>query len=233
MGRLGGAKSRSRSSRAPCEALLASVRRWMLPVLEPPFSAEGCASAHRCSVAWYVGALVAQPMRALARDCVRDFCRAACRYAASFTVTVKGGSSHSSGRREHIGQAILRQGALLVVSPAAVLAEPALQHAHSGTHLPRLLTSFTPIATCNVLAVVLADTNLISATAGVTETVLGERMGAANPPLPMPVAERVLLARVTGPFARCPSSRCTIHGAIESPHSRCTQGCAARGACRA
>ena len=126
MGRLGGAKSRSRSLRAPCEALLASVRRWMLPVLEPPFSAEGCASAHRCSVTWYVGALVAQPMRALARDCLRDFCRAARRYAASFTVTVKIGSSHSSDGREHIGEAIPRQGAPSVAACALVLAEPAL-----------------------------------------------------------------------------------------------------------
>ena len=168
-------------------------------------------------------------MRALALDGLRDFCRAARRYAASFTVTVKGGSSHSSGRREHIGQAILRQGALLVASPAAVLAKPALQHAHSGTHLPRLLISFIPIATCNVLAVVLAETNLISATAGVTETVIGERMGAANPPLPMPVAECELLRRVTGPIARCPSSLGTIPGAIESYSSRCTHRYVAGG----
>ena len=33
----------------------------------------------------------------------------------------------------------------------------------------------------------------------------------------MPVAERVLLARVTGPFARCPSSQGTIHGASRAP----------------
>ena len=38
--------------------------------------------------------------------------------------------------------------------------------------------------------------------------------------MPMPVAERVLLARVAGPFARCPSSLRTILGAIESPRPR-------------
>ena len=158
------------------------------------------------------------------RGCVEDTSR-----VTSRTSRPGLSSSHSSGRREHIGQAILRQGALLVVSPAAVLAEPALQHAHSGTHLPRLLTSFTPIATCNVLAVVLADTNLISATAGVPETVIGECMGAANPPLPIPVAESELLRRVTGPSARCPSSLDTIPGAIETPLRAARGRCAARG----
>ena len=142
---------------------------------------------------------------------------------------MKCGSSHSSDRREHIGQVVLRQGALLVALPAAVLAGSSLQHTHSGTHLPRLLTSLTPIATCHVLAVVLVHTNLINATAGVTETVVGERMGAANPPLPMPVAEHVLLARVTGPIARCPSSLATVPGADEGPSSRCTRKCEARG----
>ena len=76
---------------------------------------------------------------------------------------------------------------LLVASPVAVLAEPALEHTHSGTHLPRLLTYLTPIATRHVLAAVPADTNLIGATVGVTETVSGERMGAVNPPLPIPL----------------------------------------------
>ena len=169
-------------------------------------------------------------MHALARDRLRDFCRVACRYAASVTATVNSGSSHSNGRREHIGKDILRQGVLLVATPVAVLAEPALEHSHSGTHLPRLLTSFTPIATCNVLAVVLADTNLISATAGVPETVnIGECMGAANPPLPIPVAESELLRRVTGPSARCPSSLDTIPGAIETPLRAARGRCAARG----
>ena len=59
------------------------------------------------------------------------------RYAASVTATVNSGSSHSSGRREHIGKDILRQGVLLVATPVAVLAEPALEHTHSGTHLRR------------------------------------------------------------------------------------------------
>ena len=121
-------------------------------------------------------------MHALARDRLRDFCRVACRYAASVTATVNSGSSHSNGRREHIGKDILRQGVLLVATPVAVLAEPALEHTHSGTHLPQLLTHLTPITTRHVLAVVPADTNLIGATAGVTETGIGERMGAVNPP---------------------------------------------------
>ena len=126
-------------------------------------------------------------MHALARDRLRDFCRVACRYAASVTATVNSGSSHSNGRREHIGKDILRQGVLLVATPVAVLAEPALEHTHSGTHLPRLLTSLTPSATHHVLAVVPADTNLIGATAGVAEMVIGERMGAVNPPCPCPL----------------------------------------------
>ena len=126
-------------------------------------------------------------MHALARDRLRDFCRVACRYAASVTATVNSGSSHSNGRREHIGKDILRQGVLLVATPVAVLAEPALEHTHSGTHLPRLLTSLTPSATHHVLAVVPADTNLIGATAGVAEMVIGEHMGAVNPPCPCPL----------------------------------------------
>ena len=128
-------------------------------------------------------------MHALARDRLRDFCRVACRYAASVTATVNSGSSHYSGRREHIGKEILQQGVLLVASPVAVLAEPALEHMHSGTHLPQLLTHLTPITTRHVLTVVPADTILIDATAGVTETVTGERLGATNPPLPIPVAD--------------------------------------------
>ena len=99
---------------------------------------------------------------------------------------------------------------LLVASPVAVLAEPALEHTHSGTHLPQLLTYLTPIATRHVLAVVPADTNLIGATVGVTETVSGERMGAGEPTVAYPVAERVLLARVAGPLSRCPSALDTI-----------------------
>ena len=126
-------------------------------------------------------------MPALGRDRLRDVCRVACRYAASVTATVNSGSSHSNGRREHIGKDILRQGVLLVATPVAVLAEPALEHTHSGTHLPRLLTSLTPSATHHVLAVVPADTNLIGATAGVAEMVIGERMGAVNPPCPCPL----------------------------------------------
>ena len=47
--------------------------------------------------------------------------------------------------------------------------------------------SLTPITTCHVLAVVPADTSLISAMSGVAETVLGERMGAVNPPCPCPL----------------------------------------------
>ena len=121
-------------------------------------------------------------MHALARDRLRAFCRVACRYAASVTATVNSGSSHSSGRREHIGKEILRQGVLLVASPVAVLAEPALEHSHSGIHLPQLLTHLTPITTRHVLTVVPADTILIDATAGVTEMGIGERMGAVNPP---------------------------------------------------
>ena len=63
--------------------------------------------------------------------------------------------------------------------PRPSLSSPsaALEHSHSGTHLPRLLTSLTPSATHHVLAVVPADTNLIGATAGVAEMVIGERMG--------------------------------------------------------
>ena len=57
------------------------------------------------------------------------------------------------------------------------------------SHLPQLLTHLTPITTRHVLAVVPADTILIDATAGVTETVTGERLGATNPPLPIPVAD--------------------------------------------
>ena len=97
------------------------------------------------------------------------------------------GSSHSNGRREHIGKDILRQGVLLVATPVAVLAEPALEHTHSGTQLPQLLTCLTPIATRHMLAVVPADTNLIGATAGVTDTVIGERLGAVNPPCACPL----------------------------------------------
>ena len=126
-------------------------------------------------------------MHALARDRLRDFCRVACRYATSVTATVNSGSSHSNGRREHIGKDILRQGVLLVASPVAVLAEPALEHTHSGTQLPQLLTCLTPIATRHMLAVVPADTNLIGATAGVTDTVIGERLGAVNPPCACPL----------------------------------------------
>ena len=84
-------------------------------------------------------------MHALARDYLHDFCRVARRYSASVTGTVKRGSSHSSGGREHIGHAILRQGEPLAALAAAVLAEPALEHTHSGTHLPRLLTSLTGV----------------------------------------------------------------------------------------
>ena len=125
---------------------------------------------------------------------------------------------------------ILRQGALSFAPRGTVLTGPALIHGALARVAAADPDSLTPIATCNVLAVVLADTNLISATAGVTETVIGERMGAANPPLPMPVAERVLLARVTGPFARYPSSQGTTHGAIETPRSCGMRICAARGA---
>ena len=55
------------------------------------------------------------------------------------------------------------------------------------SHLPQLLTYLTPIATRHVLAVVPADTNRIGATVGVAETVIGERMGAVNPPCPCPL----------------------------------------------
>ena len=47
--------------------------------------------------------------------------------------------------------------------------------------------SLTPITTRHVLAVVPADTNLIGAMADVTETGIGERMGAINPPCPCPL----------------------------------------------
>ena len=169
-------------------------------------------------------------MHALAHDCLCDFCRVARRYAASVTATVSSGSSHSSGRREHIGKDILRQGVLLVASPVAVLAEPALEHTHSGTHLPQLLTCLTPIATRHVLAVVPADTNLIGATAGVTETAIGERMGAVNPPCACPLLSACCLRESQAPFARYPSSQGTTHGAIETPRSCGMRICAARGA---
>ena len=149
------------------------------------------------------------------------FCRVACSYAASVTATVNSGSSHSSSRREHIGKEILRQGVLLVATPVAVLAEPALEHTHSGTHLPQLLTHLTPITARHVLAVVPADTNLIDATAGVIEMVIGERIGAVNPPCPCPLLSvcclRASQARLRAVLRVCaPSSalsRAPVHNA--------------------
>ena len=66
-------------------------------------------------------------------------------------------------------------------------AEPARVNVRAESHLPQLLTYLTPIATRHVLAVVPADTNRIGATVGVAETVIGERMGAVNPPCPCPL----------------------------------------------
>ena len=115
------------------------------------------------------------------------FCRVARRYSASVTAAVKSGRVHSSRRRGRIGKALLEAGALLTASAVADSAEPAQGNVCAGSHLPQLLTCLTPIATRHVLAVVPADTSLISAMSGVAETVLGERMGAVNPPCPCPL----------------------------------------------
>ena len=172
-------------------------------------------------------------MRAFARDCLHDFCRVARRYAASVTATVKIGRVHSSRRRGRVGKALLKAGALRTASAVAGSAEPAQGNVSAGSHLPHVLTHLTPITARHVLAVVPADTNLIDATAGVTETVTGERMGAVNPPCPCPLLSVCCLRAFAGTFARCPSSLRTILGAIESPRPRCTRGRAARGPRRA
>ena len=126
-------------------------------------------------------------MRAFARDCLHDFCRVARRYAASVTATVKIGRVHSSRRRGRVGKALLKAGALRTASAVAGSAEPAQGNVSAGSHLPHVLTHLTPITARHVLAVVPADTNLIGATAGVAEMVIGERMGAVNPPCPCPL----------------------------------------------
>ena len=81
--------------------------------------------------------------------------------------------------------------------------------------------SLTPITARHVLAVVPADTNLIGATAGVTETVIGEFMGAVNPPCPCPLLSvcclRASQARLRAVLRVCaPSSalsRAPVHAA--------------------
>ena len=95
---------------------------------------------------------------------------------------VKSGRVHSSRRRGRIGKVLLEASALLTASAVAGSVEPTQVNVRAGSHLPQLLTHLTPITTRHVLAVVPADTNLIGATAGVTETGIGERMGAVNPP---------------------------------------------------
>ena len=164
---------------------------------------------------------MAQLVHALAHDCLCDFCRVARRYAASVTATVKSGRVHSSRRRGRIGKALLEAGALLIASAVAGSAEPAQGNVRAGSHLPQLLTYLTPIATRHVLAAVPADTNLIGATVGVTETVSGERMGAVNPPLPIPLLSvcclRASQARLRAVLRVCASSsvlsRASVRGA--------------------
>ena len=126
-------------------------------------------------------------MRARARDRLRDFCRVACRYAASVTVMVKSGRVHSSRRRGRIGKVLLEAGALLTASAVAGSVEPTQVNVRAGSHLPQLLTYLTPITTRHALTVVPADIILIDATPGVTDTVIGERLGAVNPPCACPL----------------------------------------------
>ena len=126
-------------------------------------------------------------MHALARDCLRDFCRVTRMYAAFVTATVNSGRVHSSRRRGRIGKVLLKAGALLTASAVAGSAEPAQGNVRAGGQMGGGADSLTPITTCHVLAVVPADISLISATAGVAETVIGERMGAVNPPCPCPL----------------------------------------------
>ena len=126
-------------------------------------------------------------MRARARDRLRDFCRVACRYAASVTVMVKSGRVHSSRRRGRIGKVLLEASALLTASAVAGSVEPTQVNVRAGSHLPQLLTYLTPITTRHALTVVPADIILIDATPGVTDTVIGERLGAVNPPCACPL----------------------------------------------
>ena len=94
---------------------------------------------------------------------------------------------HSSRRRGRIGKVLLEASALLTASAVAGSVEPTQVNVRAGSHLPQLLTYLTPITTRHALTVVPADIILIDATPGVTDTVIGERLGAVNPPCACPL----------------------------------------------
>ena len=109
--------------------------------------AEACALAHRSSVARRLGALLGWFVWLLSCARTHDtrlLLSAGCgtwalwAFGAQSNVEMKGGSSHSSDRREHIDTAILRLGVLLDSPPAAVLFASALEHVHV-LHIPELL----------------------------------------------------------------------------------------------
>ena len=72
-------------------------------------------------------------------------------YGAQSNVVTKGGASHSSEWREHVGKAILRQGMLLDCTRSAVLFANALEHVHI-LRIPELpATALTPALSVDAL----------------------------------------------------------------------------------
>lgn len=120
-------------------------------------------------------------------------------------------------------------GALLTASAVAGSAELARVYVGAESHLPGCWPSLTPITACNVLADVPAATSLINSDVRCTEMVIGARYGRRIHLRLMHAAERVLLRRVTGQFARSTSSLGIIPDSVEASDSRCTRVRAARG----
>ena len=72
-------------------------------------------------------------------------------YGAQSNVVTKGGASHSSEWREHVGKAIVRQGMLLDCPRSAVLFANALEHVHI-LRIPELpATALTPALSVDAL----------------------------------------------------------------------------------
>ena len=92
-----------------------------------------------------------------------------------------------------------------------------------------LLASLTPITACNVLADVPAATSLINTAVRDMKMLIGARYGRRIHMRLMHAAERVLLRRVTGQFARSTSSMSIIPESVEAVYSRCTRMRAVHG----
>ena len=87
---------------------------------------------------------------------------------------------NSCGWRENFGKVILRQGVPSASVRAAAHADPSLAHAPLYSHLPRLLTTLTPIAACDLLAAVPAGTGTIGGAVEVIETVVCSALAGAG-----------------------------------------------------